>query len=575
MGSVTLREGDIMSKEYSLSDKYFFARSHLSFLLFTKKMFYTRALLATVDTWKTHNRSKGIAYIGMDKRITVSLDNWILDECIQPWNISDVQKQMQSHTIEINEGYPIEVSPYVPMIMVFHEIRHIPQVHAQTQLASQILLPEIQEKLKQGNRPMHTIVNICMDMTLHRDILKVPEIKVGFDQLCNIVNEQTVKELLSARTKENATVIDERIEKTRKGHMPLAIVEKFNERFVKPEGYEDYFEENLDWATLTNIAYLRLKDAHEKRKEQKKKEESKCSDGKCDTGDKSQEEGKEQEENGGEEQEEGGKKPSKRKKPSRNRLFDDDEEGECDCGDNGFDEHDFEKSEDNLSDEEKEEIRKDRARRLDQAMREAEVVGKEQSGKHGGSDPGDQTMFVKEKNPDNHIVKLISRIKSKVMTLSGKPNYECSWKLTRDRSGFCVPTERERGSKKTPSIVLVLDVSGSMWNTDTLSQSFTIARALLKRGKLAALYQGDTVLTRCDKQAGRTTGTIIGGGGTELSLQQIQQIRADLKLPANEILDVVYVTDGYVDLREIQADQKTRLHVVLNRDGDVSEPRLV
>jgi predicted metal-dependent peptidase len=83
------------------------------------------------------------------------------------------------------------------------------------------------------------------------------------------------------------------------------------------------------------------------------------------------------------------------------------------------------------------------------------------------------------------------------------------------------------------------------------------------------------VLTRCDKQAGRTTGAIIGGGGTELSLAQVQQIRGDLKLSDNEILDVVYVTDGYVDLREIQADKKTRLHVVLNRDGEVEAPMLV
>jgi hypothetical protein len=158
------------------------------------------------------------------------------------------------------------------------------------------------------------------------------------------------------------------------------------------------------------------------------------------------------------------------------------------------------------------------------------------------------------------------------MTLSGKPDYECSWKVTRTRGGFCVPTERERGSKKTPAIVLVLDVSGSMWNTETLSQSFSVARGLMKRGKLAALYQGDTVLTRCDKQAQRTTGTIIGGGGTELDMSQIRQIRQDLKIPENDLLDVVYVTDGFVDLRGVLADPKTRLHVVLNRDGDLQNP---
>jgi hypothetical protein len=572
----------IENNTYSPSEKYFFARSHLSFLLFTKKMFYTRALMSAIDTWKLDSGKRAPAYISAGRLITVCIDSSILDMCIQPFNISDSARQMDSHMVEINKGFPIEVSPYVPMLMVFHEIRHVPQMHTQKVLSEQILLPEILEKLKEHRRPMHSIVNICMDMTLHRDILKIPEIRKGFDQLNSILTERSIKEVIDNAKSEDVAKVEKYISETR-GKNVLCLIEEFDKHFPKPEGYEDYFAENLDWAALTNIAYLRLKEKHERdqkeKKEDQEQEKSEENDGEKQPGDQNESEDGQKRESEEDENSKNGNKESnqgkgKGKKPNKNKLFDDESEGFD--GENGFDEHDNEGDESSdMTEEEKEEVRKDRARRLEQAMREAEVVGKEQAGKHGGHDAGDATMFVKERNPDNQIVKLISKIKSKVMTLSGKPDYEASWKLTRNRGGFCIPTERERGTKKTPAVVLVLDVSGSMWNTETLSQSFSVARGLMKRGRLAALYQGDTVLTRCDKQAQRSTGTIIGGGGTELDMSQVRQIRQELKIPENDLIDIVYVTDGYVDLREIMADPKTRLHVVLNRDGDLEAPQQV
>ena len=581
-----------------LSQKYYFVRSALSDYLGSQQLYFTQALLGTVDRWVLHDHKTvpAAAYIRVTDLITVGIEKRVVEECVRDFNILDSSHRYKTSTVEVNKGYPIKVSPLIAMFLALHEIRHIPQVEAQKRLANEILLPEIIEKLKKGNRPMAHIVNICMDMKLHQDILKLPLIKEGFDQYESLMKEYQIEEekkrltdqlnQVDARTKEMLMeTINPHIKEMEakiRSSQPSAVLELFDKYFPEQdEGATDITNkdyENMSWAELVNLAYLRKKQEHEKQKDQNKKQKDQ---NKEQQGEGNQNKGQQGEGN-----------QNKGKRYNKNKLFDEEEEGggggEGDLENEGrLDEHMWGDS----SGEEEGDLQLRRQRRLEQAMREAEYEGKKMAGKMAGCHAGDLALFVKEvDSPNKELIKLLSKIKSKVKTLADKPSHELSWRVARSRGGFCLPTERiSQGKKKKSTVVLVLDTSGSMWDEETLTASVSVGRGLMKTGKLAAMYQCDTELFRCDNQlstpTGRSSGTvgIVGGGGTDLSPKHIKQIREDLstskkkgsgsskpsKISDNEVLDVVYVTDGYVDLSDLKADPKVRLHVVINNLGEL------
>jgi hypothetical protein len=644
-----------------LSQRYYFVRSALSDYLGSQQLYFTQALLGTVDRWILPESKDTTAYIEVTDLITVGIKKRIVEECVRDFNVLDPSSRYKSSTIEVNKGYPIKVSPLIALFLALHEIRHIPQLEVKSRLSNEVLLPEIVEKLSKGNRPMARIVNICMDMKIHQDILKLPLIKEGFDQCEALIKEYHIEEekkrladlISQAKGVVNETLIGaldshfKEMEAKVRSSKPSAVLELFDKFFPKQEsngsfsGDEDCEEdyERMSWAELVNVAYLRKKQEHEKQKkeqESKKKQDEKQQQQQK-KGQEKDEKGQEQESEEGQEKErekgqdscgEGGdskegresnsnssspsKDGGKRKRYNRNKLFDEEEEGEGGDGDDGdddgsemegrLDEHRWGDGDENdegsggagESEEGEGDLKLRRQRRIDQAMREAVYAGKQMAGKMAGCHAGDMAIFVKETDsPNKKLIQMLSKIRSKVKTLSDKPAYELSWRVTRSRGGFYLPTEREsQGKKKRPAVVLVLDTSGSMWDEETLTASVSVGRGLMKSGKLAAMYQCDTEISRCDNQLSSPSGKgsgkvqITGGGGTDLSPRHIKQIREDLASSSKgkrrrggntsylsssntALLDIVYVTDGYVDLSELQADPNVRLHIVINNSGDL------
>jgi uncharacterized protein with von Willebrand factor type A (vWA) domain len=79
---------------------------------------------------------------------------------------------------------------------------------------------------------------------------------------------------------------------------------------------------------------------------------------------------------------------------------------------------------------------------------------------------------------------------------------------------------------------------------------------LKTRAMIAGAYACDVELTPFGK-------SVKGGGGTEMNSSHARQLRALHRLPENAKIDIVYVTDGYVDLQELEADPTVKLHVVV------------
>lgn len=105
-------------------------------------------------------------------------------------------------------------------------------------------------------------------------------------------------------------------------------------------------------------------------------------------------------------------------------------------------------------------------------------------------------------------------------------------------------------------VFMVADTSGSMCTPSVLNQLIPAMEFLKTRALIAGAYACDTQLTPFGK-------TVKGGGGTEMNSSHARQLRALHKLPENAKIDIVYVTDGYVDLQELEADPTVKLHLVV------------
>jgi hypothetical protein len=86
-------------------------------------------------------------------------------------------------------------------------------------------------------------------------------------------------------------------------------------------------------------------------------------------------------------------------------------------------------------------------------------------------------------------------------------------------------------------------------------------KLLHKRGMLKELYCCDTELHRIDvKDDNFNVKEVIGGGGTILKTKQLETILADTK---SKKIDLLYLTDGFVDLKALQSDKRCRLHTII------------
>jgi hypothetical protein len=229
-----------------------------------------------------------------------------------------------------------------------------------------------------------------------------------------------------------------------------------------------------------------------------------------------------------------------------------------------LDDHEFDEGE---SQEEK----RDRQRRLEKAIRGAAAGGDILQRNNGmGGDARDAAMFVKEKKIDTQLIRLITKIKTCINLLNKPTAYRLTWTVTRNRGGVCLPSERQISETKANSaIALVLDTSGSMWSDEILNASYSVSKALYRAGKLGGLYYGDTTIYKVELDK-PIPSVFRGGGGTELQPEHVDLIRKDLQLKDHQVLDIVYVTDGMVDLKEILRDKRAKLHLVINREGELS-----
>jgi hypothetical protein len=566
-------------------------RSTLIKTLTANKMFWTAALMAEVDNWSVREvkPDEAVAFVRISKEITVGVRKDIIESSV----IYDDKSYDPSKIHNIKVGrHEVKVSGYMAFTVILHELRHIPQVYSRGNIARDLLLPELYgiyemmdrfNELKNKDRKkvnaLFRLCNIVMDMQLHNDILKMPEIKIGFDQLSNYLvadnilsNEnliaknnkmiediQSGKAVLRGKLKDmpTNTVIDSLLQQNEKiqeiivkleekmkngngGYLNnLCTVQQFDEMFPDPDNKHPIEAQKASWAELLNVAHLRLKE--------QKKEEGGSSE---DDGESEEGEGNGDGEGEGEGSgdSEGSGKSGKAKDGKASAL----------------DDHEFDEGE---SQEEK----RDRQRRLEKAIRGAAAGGDILQRNNGmGGDARDAAMFVKEKKIDTQLIRLITKIKTCINLLNKPTAYRLTWTVTRNRGGVCLPSERQISETKANSaIALVLDTSGSMWSDEILNASYSVSKALYRAGKLGGLYYGDTTIYKVELDK-PIPSVFRGGGGTELQPEHVDLIRKDLQLKDHQVLDIVYVTDGMVDLKEILRDKRAKLHLVINREGELS-----
>ena len=237
-----------------------------------------------------------------------------------------------------------------------------------------------------------------------------------------------------------------------------------------------------------------------------------------------------------------------------NRIKDKIDEAKAKAKGNQFDDIDL----DGLSEEQKQE--------LEGKLKEAKELGKNMEVKAGRGSLDDPISTNRVKVPE-HIVKMLKKITTKVAKiLSSRESVDDNFRRPRERSGFLLPTDSTDFKKiKESQIIMILDTSGSMFSEETLSYSASLADRLIKAKKVMAAYCCDTELKPL--KLDNVFNNLTGGGGTELTNAHIDSIRLEHKIPKKLMLDVVYVTDGEVDLTELKENKHVRVHIIINNNG--------
>lgn len=120
------------------------------------------------------------------------------------------------------------------------------------------------------------------------------------------------------------------------------------------------------------------------------------------------------------------------------------------------------------------------------------------------------------------------------------------------------------GNKKTmkpsPSVVLVVDTSGSMWDSTTLNQLAATARMFYNKSMLAKFYCCDVELIEMNIKNPNSI-KLEGGGGTVFDDNLAMKIVSDLKTKRK--VDIIYITDEMVcGLETTKNNKKYKVHVI-------------
>jgi hypothetical protein len=184
---------------------------------------------------------------------------------------------------------------------------------------------------------------------------------------------------------------------------------------------------------------------------------------------------------------------------------------------------------------------------------------------HAGSKAADSKFITSSEPLSEKIESLLRAIKVKFCRIYSSSN-EDYYRFERDNRKFpdmgfpgALPIEMPK-----PSVVMVIDTSGSMWTDTLLNQMIAAARRYSKKGQLAALYCCDVELTKVSYDHSFNKVALKGGGGTIFNSGYVDVIVNDLGSSAKSSKpDIIYLTDeAVIGLDTAKANKRARLHVI-------------
>ena len=218
-----------------------------------------------------------------------------------------------------------------------------------------------------------------------------------------------------------------------------------------------------------------------------------------------------------------------------------------------FDEHMFEVGEGGDYDIELSEA----ARR---ALQKARNEGKRMARMAGVGQGNDEETITGKYKTVEKIKSFIKNLKIRVGVMN-KSKYTVSKtynRRNRKRPYDCTVPGKRRVVNPKPAVVIVLDTSGSMYDSYFLRAMASVVQALESNNKLAAAYTCDTVLQRLNTSS-ITNLKMKGGGGTSFDNSHIEQMVQEL---GADKFTVLYCTDEYVDLTEVKGNSNVELHII-------------
>lgn len=230
-----------------------------------------------------------------------------------------------------------------------------------------------------------------------------------------------------------------------------------------------------------------------------------------------------------------------------------------DIAENGFDQHNFGEGADGEGGEIV--ISAAAQKAIEKALNESQRLSR-QAGK-GASDA--TTVVTGKQEVLSHMKKFIKKLK---VTVGVANVQKFGFRKTYNRRNRKFPYESTITGKKrvdiqTPSVILVIDTSGSMYDVDVLRGMVGFGQELEKQNKLAALYCCDTELHKVEGNLRNLK--LIGGGGTVFDNDIVNQL-----LEENNVdkATIIYLTDEYVyGLDEVKKNNNVKLIVVNVPEG--------
>jgi len=221
--------------------------------------------------------------------------------------------------------------------------------------------------------------------------------------------------------------------------------------------------------------------------------------------------------------------------------------GEGDGGDGELSDEDLEDLLDKISgqgDIDFDSLTPDQQKAIEGFLEKAQQLG-EQMAKRAGHVAVDSQMIIKPKISQS-VKQALNQIR--LLGTSSKWNVE----ETYSRRNIMFPDSEEivgemRSQTKGAAIVII-DTSGSMGQSE-LEQAVGGLKQLYKKGQVEAVWCLDTKLHKVTKFETNEV-KLEGGGGTEICGEHIKEIDKDRTNKA--VTTYIYLTDGYVDLKEIR-----------------------